>query len=321
MGSVYATTADEVVWWAKSQKGYCEKKTNAYLDDFTANAGSNNYNKFARDLYSQGYFNGNKNGYAWCACFAAWIFLQACGEKTKARRITAQDRGTYGAGCDFAKAYYKAEGRLYTTPKVGDQVFFKQSGKIVHTGLVIGVGSTYITTIEGNKNNKVTQCSYLRSSSYIDSYGRPNYDSVQWTKDTEGKWWLTINGEAVQDAWYRYYNKWYWMKPGGIMAENEFIEYNGASYYLKDGGAMATGWLKLDGKWYYFNGSGAMQKSTWLKYNSKWYYLMADGVMATGWLKWKDQWYYLDSSGAMVTGTQKIDGITYTFSASGAKQG
>ena len=29
---------------------YLEKRSNAYLDDFTRNAGSNNYTKFARDV-------------------------------------------------------------------------------------------------------------------------------------------------------------------------------------------------------------------------------------------------------------------------------
>ena len=32
------------------KKPYLEKKSNAYLDDFTRNAGSKNYTKFARDV-------------------------------------------------------------------------------------------------------------------------------------------------------------------------------------------------------------------------------------------------------------------------------
>lgn len=45
---------------ALNEVGYLEKKTNSQLDDKTANAGYNNYTKYARDLYNAGYYNGNK---------------------------------------------------------------------------------------------------------------------------------------------------------------------------------------------------------------------------------------------------------------------
>lgn len=61
--------ASEVVAVAISQIGYKEKATNKNLDDNTANAGSANWTKYARDLYAAKYYNGNKNGYAWCDVF------------------------------------------------------------------------------------------------------------------------------------------------------------------------------------------------------------------------------------------------------------
>ena len=39
--------------------------------------------------------------------------------------------------------------------------------------------------------------------------------------------------------------------------------------------------------------------------------------MAIGWLHEGDSWYYLGSSGAMATGTQQVDGTTYTFGPDG----
>ena len=41
-----AVKSSEVIATAKSYDGYLEKKTNANLDDFTKNAGSNNWTKF-----------------------------------------------------------------------------------------------------------------------------------------------------------------------------------------------------------------------------------------------------------------------------------
>ena len=56
--------ASDVIAIALAEVGYKEKASNSQLDDKTANAGSNNYTKYARDLKNAGYYNGNKNGYA-----------------------------------------------------------------------------------------------------------------------------------------------------------------------------------------------------------------------------------------------------------------
>ncbi len=60
--SFAAGTANEAVNLAVSQIGYHEKASPNNLDDFTANSGSNNYTKYAREL-------GIANGNAWCATF------------------------------------------------------------------------------------------------------------------------------------------------------------------------------------------------------------------------------------------------------------
>ena len=58
--------ANKVIQIAEAGIGYLEKKTNAKLDDKTANAGNKNYTKYARDLDALGFYNGRKNGFAWC---------------------------------------------------------------------------------------------------------------------------------------------------------------------------------------------------------------------------------------------------------------
>ena len=42
---------DKVLSIARQEIGYLEKRSNSQLDSKTANAGSNNYTKYARDLY------------------------------------------------------------------------------------------------------------------------------------------------------------------------------------------------------------------------------------------------------------------------------
>ena len=48
--------ASEVVAVAISQIGYKKKASNKNLDDNTANAGSANWTKYARDLYAAKYY-------------------------------------------------------------------------------------------------------------------------------------------------------------------------------------------------------------------------------------------------------------------------
>ena len=163
-------TAKEVLAVAASQIGYCEKKTNAYLDDFTKNAGSNNYTKYARDLYKAGYWNGNKNGYDWCTTFVAWCIYEACG-KNLADAKKVQPYGIYGASCKWQTKYYQNAKRWSETPAVGDQAFFTRG----HTGLVEKVGTKTITLIEGNSHNKVERRTYSFPNAIFSGFGKPYY--------------------------------------------------------------------------------------------------------------------------------------------------
>ena len=166
--------ASQVVSIALAEVGYKEKASNADLDLATANAGTNNWTKYARDPWQAGYYNGNKNGYAWCDVFVDWCFFKAFG-KTEGQLMEYQS-GPLGAACPYSAGYYKAQGRFDKTPRVGDQVFFQQGGELVHTGIVVEVTSTQIVTVEGNTSNMVAKRTYSRSSSAIGGYGHPNYD-------------------------------------------------------------------------------------------------------------------------------------------------
>ena len=69
-------SAKRLIEIAEAEEGYLEKASNASLDSDTANAGSANYTKYARDLDAiPNFYNGKKNGYAWCDVFVDWCFV------------------------------------------------------------------------------------------------------------------------------------------------------------------------------------------------------------------------------------------------------
>ena len=57
-----AADKQKVIDIALGEVGYLEKASKSNLDDKTANAGSANITKYARDLASVSYFNGTSKG-------------------------------------------------------------------------------------------------------------------------------------------------------------------------------------------------------------------------------------------------------------------
>lgn len=195
------TTVERLLGVAAGEVGYLEKASNERLDDRTANAGNANYTKYARDLDRLKFYNGPKNGFAWCAVFVDWCFVQAFGLDT-ALKMTGQSLGGYGAGCAESVRYYKAIGRFYRyNPQAGDQIFFADGrGGMAHTGLVERVSGGTVYTIEGNTSGAsgvvangggVCRKSYSLTYAKIAGYGRPDYSIVQEE---------TMTGKEIWDA-------------------------------------------------------------------------------------------------------------------------
>ena len=160
---------------AESQIGYHEKATNSQLDDFTANSGNNNWNKYARDIDEKypDFYNGKKNGYDWCDIFVDWCFVTAYGRED-AQRLLCQPNHSLGAGCEYSYQYYKDKGQTGSAPKKGAQIFF---GDLDHTGIVVDFDSNYVWTVEGNSGNEVKKKKYSRNDSWIYGYGYPKLPS------------------------------------------------------------------------------------------------------------------------------------------------
>ena len=173
--------AAKVVALAEQEIGYREKATNSQLNDKTANAGSGNYTKYAAYFDAarseEEFYNGRKNGFDWCDMFNDWLHCQAWGLDL-GRRVLYQPLRSCGAGCAWSASYYRENGAWFTTPKVGDQIFFGPKGDESHTGIVAELTEDRVITIEGNANNMVMKRSYARSYTNIAGYGRPNYSLV-----------------------------------------------------------------------------------------------------------------------------------------------
>ena len=179
-----ANTVDKVLAIAKAEVGYLEKKNGdeRYLYDKRANAGYNNYTKYGKEMHEI-YPSVMDYPAAWCDCFVDWCFYKAYGVATAKSLLD----GNFDDYTVASALMYKNHNAWYTNnPKVGDQVFFKNSyGGICHTGLVIAVDNLYIHTIEGNTSaalgvvangGGVAQKKYALNYNRIAGYGRPKYD-------------------------------------------------------------------------------------------------------------------------------------------------
>lgn len=187
------TAVDKLIAVAEEQIGYLEKKSNKDLDSKTANAGSNNYTKYNRDLKAWtgvGYINAQ-----WCQAFVDWCFIKAFGVED-AKKLLYVFTNYTPTGSDAFKKHGRYIKRGKGTPKRGDVIYFYSTskGRIGHVGIVYKVSGKTVYTIEGNTSGAsslitngggVRKKSYSMSSSYIDGYGSVDYAAIGETV-TEG---------------------------------------------------------------------------------------------------------------------------------------
>ena len=230
--------ADKVIAVALAEVGYLEKRSNKDLDSKTANAGSDNFTKYARDLYPA------LQGQAWCDMFVDWCFVQAFG-KVKAQQLIG---GGFSAYTPISAQYYKNKGQYHKSgPLPGDQIFFRNSQRICHTGFVEKATSTKVYTVEGNTSagatvipngGEVCRKEYLLTAGGIDGYGRPNWSLVEKPKYTVG--------------WYHDAFGWWYADTESTYFKSCWQVINGHRYYFNAEGYAVIDWQEIDGRWYYF---------------------------------------------------------------------
>ena len=157
-----AYTADKAVSVARAEIGYRESGTND--------------TKYNRWLGKIGGYPHDGYGYPWCCSFMSWVAAQAGGKPGVDAPRTA--------GCLAAVSWFKEKKRWYSSPQVGDWVFYGPGGG-THVELVVKVTGSSITTIGGNTSGSlngtyyngdgVYQKTVSRSDSRIYGYGRPLY--------------------------------------------------------------------------------------------------------------------------------------------------
>lgn len=193
---------NKVIQIALAENGYLEKNkkyinNNAVLDSKTDGAGADNVTKYWRDIYPA--FQQQ----AWCMCFCVWVMVKAFGiEEAKKRLFT----NTFTYSCTQQIKYFRAKNQFFTTPQVGDLIFYKDSnGNPCHVGLIYKLDSAKIYTIEGNTSSakgvvanggSVNTKSYSKTYSRIYGFGRPGYSATN-----VGKTDVEIALEVLEGKW------------------------------------------------------------------------------------------------------------------------
>lgn len=153
--------AKKVVAMATKYIGYLEKKTNSNLESFTANAGYNNYTIFAK-MYND-YTHINVQGQPWCDVFVDMMFILALGVN-RAKELLGGFSAYTPTSSNLLKGASKKEVKDFDNAKAGDIIFFKNSERICHTGI-----------IRKNDNIKADNTNHSQPDSVTSSYNQAKF--------------------------------------------------------------------------------------------------------------------------------------------------
>lgn len=178
-----------IINWAENERNYTEKDSLTDLNDKTKNAGGDNYTKYSQEVDALGVFSAQVQGQPWCATWVTDGFINTYGVNKGLDMLCQPNKNSNAACCGDAAEYYQKAGRWYTSPQVGDQVFFKTTKyQYAHTGIITEVTDTEVTTIEGNTSSEkgvisnggaVTKKHYPVGYSGFKGFGRPKYEAKQ----------------------------------------------------------------------------------------------------------------------------------------------
>lgn len=301
--------AKKVVEYALSQIGTAEDPLGSNRQKYGALIDSTDWY-----LYKDGdkTWRHKVNGYDWCTQFVDASFITTFLGIDKARKMLFRPvYNNMGAVVKYAFNYFKAAGRGYTKeeydPKPGDVIYFQNSKGLSHTGIVVDVNDTTVTTVEGNsgKNNwYVAKHNYRKVDDYIYGYGHPDYDEPG-PEPTPKK-----NGWEKEDG------KWYFYKDGEKIA-SDWVKWKGSWYYMGDDGAMMTGWQVVNGKKYYLYPNGVMAQDEWVEGS----FADMSGYVTDRNGKWHDEergkWFGDGSGWYPKSRSVRIDGADYRFDKNG----
>lgn len=131
---------------------------------------SSNKVKYNKEFYGK---DVSGSAYPWCCVFVWWVFAQ-------------RDPGLIKktASCAELGNWFNANGRWYSTPEIGDIVFFRFNTNdrwTNHVGIVKDIKGDIIETIEGNtsisSDDNGGAVMIRQRTANIVGYGRPAYDA------------------------------------------------------------------------------------------------------------------------------------------------
>ncbi len=107
-------------------------------------------------------------------------------------------------------------------------------------------------------------------------------------------------GTGAQSGWQQDGNGWYYIKPNGTRAANEWLTINGKEYWFDSNQYMATSWRQfVGGIWYYFENDGSLAKNKWVQNSQgQWFYVGENGEMLRN--TTVPGGFYVDASGVWV---------------------
>lgn len=284
---------NKVIEIARGEIGYLEKASNSNLDSKTANAGSNNYTKYWRDI------KPSYQGQPWCAAFVSWVLMQAFGQDAAQKLLK-----------HWPYVYCPTLGNLFTryaNPQVGDIVIFYRSGTFTHTGIVTSVSGDYFTTVEGNTSGGSTivangggVCSkgYYNSNLTGTKFCRPDWTLLEGKEAAQPKDIVISMATAGMEITASELNVRTEPIIGSIIKalpkgtkircdKRRWVS-GECWFHCSDGwvsGQYLQGWVKESGKWWYLQAGYKYPRNAWLKVGGAWYHFDGNGWMQTGWLK------------------------------------
>ena len=176
-GNTFVLKILTVIGVAQNEVGYTEKSSRNDIYNDSVSGGSN-FTKYWEELIAMGLSDECLQGEAWCNAFVNWCFVQAYGAEDT-YKLLSYSRKELSYYTPTSSQYFKNAGRWVTeNPQPGDVVYFANSYRIHHVGIVIKVDSTKIYTIEGNTSDAVLIRSYSKKDHSIAGYGRPDYSLV-----------------------------------------------------------------------------------------------------------------------------------------------
>lgn len=336
-----ANTVDKIITLARAEEGYIEKNSNANLDSKTANKGTNNYQKYSRDVNAVGLMGCQ--GQPWCATINFYLDLTCFGKEIALKLWNMTEKNYCGYNCFATFNKFKSVGKTGKEPKVGALVIFTFS----HMGRVLDIyernGKKYIEIFEGNCSSNLAdrnggQVKIRERGAYdadIKGYCYIDYDEAEISYSTEkisvGYTGLTvtadlnirnnpgITGTKVIGYYpenYRMYptektfidgKPWFRTNRGWVSAnycEGWILEDN-KWWFVEDGySCVCDDWKKIGDEWCYFDKDGWLVQSQWIETNGKHYYVNKDGYMVKNrYVKSQDKniWYYINHDGIWVT--------------------